>query len=112
MSDSNKLMNQVVRKMSFEMIQKDVKPIQEELNKVIEKHKSIGGGKLNTQQIILDTFFPKNEPIVRNEKEETVHFSNLESFIDSISDEAKEKLYNDTMALFLNKMSEGQGEQK
>lgn len=110
LSDTNEMMNQVVRKMSFEQIQKEVKPIQEELNKVIERHKGIGGGKLSTQEIILNTFFPKNEPIVRTEEKEVIHFNNLEGFINSIPDDAKKKLYDDTMALFLTKMSESEGE--
>lgn len=110
LSDTNEMMNQVVRKMSFEQIQKEVKPIQEELNKVIERHKGIGGGKLSTQEIILNTFFPKNEPIVRTEEKEVIHFNNLEGFINSIPDDAKKKLYDDTMALFLDKMSESEGE--
>lgn len=112
LSDTNEIMNQVVRKMSFEQIQKEVKPIQEELNKVIDKHKNIGGGKLNTQEIILNTFFPTNEPIVRTEEKEVIHFSNLEGFIDSIPADEKKKLYDKTMALFLDQISESEGEKQ
>lgn len=108
-SDINKLMDQVVTKMSFDIIKKEIKPIQVELNKVIERHQKIGGGKLNTQAIILDSFFSKDELLVKDGTEEA-HYSNLDAFINSIPEEEKVKLYNDTMALFLEKMSSDSGE--
>jgi len=110
-SDINKLMDQVVTKMSFDIIKKEIKPIQMELNKVIERHQKIGGGKLNTQAIILDSFFAKDELLIKEGTEET-HYSNLDAFINSIPEEEKVKLYNDTMALFLEKMSSDSGENR
>lgn len=109
MSDIEKMMNQVATKMSFEVIRKEIKPIQEELNKVIEKHQGIGGGMLNTQAIILNSFFPTEKLILNKEEGKDEHYSDLDSFLNSIPEEEKKKLYDETMALFLNQLSSKEG---
>ncbi|MDI3236429.1 hypothetical protein QK289_15545 [Exiguobacterium antarcticum] len=86
-------------------ISEEVKHIQQLVTDLSKKHKGLTGSPMESQKLILDSFFPTDEMLVKGKGEDTVYYGDFDTFYNSISQEKKDEITKNIFDRFLKELN-------
>lgn len=89
-------------------VSKEVNVIQQLVTDLSKKHSGLTGSPGESQKLILDTFFPTDEMLVKGKGEDTEYYGDFDTFYNSIPQEKKDEIASNLFDRFLKQLNVSQ----